>query len=119
MKLRGVVLAIAISSVCLQAGALALGPEEFQASRKLACVLAEQTLGYLSEDEYGEKTHNVLDGFDQAEQDTILAKALGYYDGLMFAIASDDQLQVSLRLETFVASESCRGADLMDVTVSL
>ena len=119
MKFGGALLALVLASVCLRAGALALGPEEFQASRKLACVLAEQSLGYLSEEEYGTKTHIVLDGFDQTERDTILAKAVGYYDGLMFAIASDDELQVSQRLETFVASRSCRGADRLDVTVSL
>lgn len=93
---------------CQQSVALSLAADEFQASRQLACVLAEESLGYLSQEEYGARTHTVLDGFDETERDTILAKALGYYDGLMFSIEDDDAQQVSQRLETFVASASCR-----------
>ncbi|TGD75780.1 hypothetical protein E4634_02615 [Mangrovimicrobium sediminis] len=93
--------------LALPAAALSLAPEEFSASRQLACVLAEQSLGYLSEVEYGSRTHDVLDGFDEAERDNILSKALGYVDGLMFDIADDDALQVNDRLEQFVASRSC------------
>ncbi len=86
--------------------ALSMAPEEFHASRQLACVLAEQSLGYLSDEEYGERTHTVLDGFEDEERDAILAKALGYYDGLMFSI---EPPQVNERLATFVTSDSCRG----------
>ena len=74
-------------------------------------MLAEQSLGYLSEDEYGERAHSVLDGFEESERDNILAKALGYYDGLMFAIPAGDTQQVSERLESFVASASCEHSD--------
>ena len=88
--------------------ALSLAPEEFQASRQMACVLAEQSLGYLSEDDYGARTHNVLNGFEESERSNILAKALGYYDGLMFEIAGDDTAAVNRRLEQFVASSSCQ-----------
>ena len=63
--------------------------------------------------------YNVLDDFDASEQDTILAKALGYYDGLMFSVASDDVQQVNERLEEFVASASCREQGFRNVTVSL
>ena len=103
---------------CQQATALSLAPEEFVASRQLACVLAEQSLGYLSESEYGEKTHTVLDGFDDSERDNILAKALGYYDGLMFEVASE---QVNERLQTFVESKSCTASGYQHVghTVTL
>ncbi|MEH6611227.1 MAG: hypothetical protein V7696_17785 [Halioglobus sp.] len=87
--------------------ALSLAPEEFQASRQMACVLAEQSLGYLSEDDYGVRTHNVLDGFEEDERGNILSKALGYYDGLMFEIAGNDTDAVNRRLEKFVASASC------------
>ena len=111
MNVRSVALLVVFGLICQQASALSLAPEEFQASRQLACVLAEQSLGYLSEDDYGEKTHSVLDGFDQSERDNILAKALGYYDGLMFSIAPDDEQQVTERLETFVASASCKDGD--------
>ena len=98
--------------------ALSLAPEEFHASRKMACVLAEQSLGYLDEESYGTRTHNVLDGFDELERDQILSKALGYYDGLLFSIADDDVHQVQQRLETFIASEACRSG-YMRVTFSL
>tara|TARA_R110001592_G_scaffold38609_1_gene127252 strand:+ start:94832 stop:95188 length:357 start_codon:yes stop_codon:yes gene_type:complete len=105
MNIRSTVAAVSFGLFCQQASALSLAPEEFLASRQLACVLAEQSLGYLSEVEYGEKTHTVLDGFDDAERDNILAKALGYYDGLMFAVEDE---QVNERLKTFVGSASCR-----------
>lgn len=101
-----------------QTSALSLAPEEFAASRQMACVLAMQSLGQLSEEEYGARTHSVLDGFDEDEQGNILAKAVGYYDGLMFQIADDDTASVYLRLETFVDSGTCSGG-FRSVTVSL
>lgn len=91
----------------LQSQALSLAPEEFQTSRKIACVMAQQTLGQLSSDEYGEQAVSLLDGFDKSEKDNILAKALGYYDGLMFSIAEGDNDRFNFRLETFVASSTC------------
>jgi len=115
MKLRPVLLAAAFSLSWQQASALSLGVEEFQASRQLACVLAEQSLGYLSEEEYGARTHTVLDGFDDSERDNILSKALGYYDGLMFALEPE---QVDERLETFVASTSCRDDGFQNVSLT-
>tara|TARA_R110001599_G_scaffold353795_2_gene597897 strand:- start:37273 stop:37491 length:219 start_codon:yes stop_codon:yes gene_type:complete len=63
MNFRSIVAAVSFGFLCQQASALSFAPEEFLASRQLACVLAEQSLGYLSEVEYGEKTHSVLDGF--------------------------------------------------------
>jgi len=98
--------------------ALSLAPEEFKASRQLACVLAQQSLGQLSEDEYGARAHSVLDGFDAAERDSILAKAVGYYDGLLFAIPDDNAAAVNTRLEDFVDSAAC-GSDFHNVTVAL
>jgi hypothetical protein len=50
----------------------------------------------------------LFDGFDDTERDNILAKALGYYDGLMFLVEPE---QVDQRLETFVASASCQHDD--------
>ncbi len=97
---------------------LSLAPEEFQASRDMACVLAEQSLGYLSEEEYGTRTHTVLDGFEDEERSNILSKALGYYDGLMFAIAGDDTEAVNARLQQFVSSPACAG-DYRAVTHTL
>ncbi len=91
----------------MNSSALALAPEEFTASRQLACILAQQSLGQLSEDEYGEMTHNLLDEFEESERDAILAKALGYYDGLMFSIDGGDSVQVDHRLADFVNSQTC------------
>ena len=104
--------------VSMNCAALALAPEEFKASRQLACILAQQSLGQLSEDEYGEMTHTLLDDFEEAEKDAILAKALGYYDGLMFSIESDDVVQVNHRLEDFVNSQTCIN-DYRKVTYTL
>lgn len=100
------------------AHALSLAPEEFAASRQMACVLARQSLGQLSEDEYGAMTHTVLEGFDDAERDNILSKALGFYDGLMFQVDGSDAAAVDLRLEDFLASNTC-DSGYRRVTVSL
>lgn len=98
---------IALLAYATQGEALSFAPEEFQASQKLACVLAQQSLGQLSEDEYGEKTHTVLDGFDEAERDNILAQAVGYYGGLMFSTTNGDKAGASTRLEEFLSSSTC------------
>ena len=116
MRTRYVIFPILLGLACQHASALSFAPEEFKASRKLACVLAEQSLGYINETQYGEKTHTLLDGFDDAERDTILAKALGYYDGLMFSVEAG---QVDERLETFVASSSCRDSGYQNASVTL
>ncbi|WP_279244079.1 hypothetical protein [Candidatus Litorirhabdus singularis] len=91
----------------MQVRSLAMGPAEFAASGKLACVLAEESLGYVSKTEYGNLTEQVLEGFDQQESDAIYAKALGYYDGLMFGIPAGDQERVYSRLRNFVSSKAC------------
>lgn len=108
MNIRSILCLVAAVMTATQALALSLAPEEFKASRDMACVLAQEQLGLLDEEEYGNRTHRVLDGFDDRERDTILAKALGYYDGLMFAI--DDEMNVEAverRLQGFVASSLC------------
>ena len=102
----------------MNSSALALAPEEFTASRQLACILAQQSLGQLSDDEYGEMTHNLLDDFEESERDAILAKALGYYDGLMFSIDGGDSVQVDHRLADFVNSQTC-ASGYQKVTFSL
>lgn len=109
---------LALLALAPNALALSMAPEEFKASRQMACVLALQSLGQLSEDEYGERAHTLLDGFDDSEQSNILSKALGYYDGLMFEISDDDSTAVNLRLEDFVASRTCND-DYRQVTHTL
>ena len=89
---------------------LSLDAKEFDASRKMACVLAQQSLGRLTDDEYGEMTHSLLDGFGEDERDNILAQAVGYYGGLTFTIdGAEDEDFVNLKLEDFVASSTCAG----------
>ena len=98
--------------------ALSVAPEEIHASRQVACVLAQQSLGQLSEEEYGTRLHEALDGFDDSERDGVLGKAVGYYDGLMFSISDTDNEQVERRLQSFVASDMCRYG-VQRATVSL
>ena len=118
MKLRQLALPVFFSLAASQASALSLAPEEFHASRQMACVLAQQSLGYLSEEEYGLRTHEVLDEFDEEQRDGVLAKALGYYDGLMFSIETDDTEMVNRRLMSFVESKSC-DSGYRNVNISL
>lgn len=96
-----------LAGISLKAQALALGPAEFVASRNLACVLAQESLGYLLEDEYAAMTSELLDGYNQEESDVIYAKALGYYDGLMFDLPTGDEDSISDRLQQFVQSQAC------------
>jgi len=98
---------IVLLAYSTQGAALSFSRDEFEASRKLACVLAQQSLGQLSEDEYGAKTHTVLDGFDDTERDHILAQAVGYFGGLLYTNARDDKASETVRLEEFVASSTC------------
>lgn len=102
-----------------QSPALSLAPEEFKASRKMACVLAQQSLGRISEDEYGEKANTVLDGFDEAERNNILAQAVGYYGGLMFSSTDDNTAKAALRIENFLSSSTCSANDYRKVSISL
>lgn len=89
------------------ANALALGPDEFAAAQQLTCVLAQDSLGYLSEDEYDELMDDVLGDYEATDGDVIYAKALGYFDGLMFGIPERDANQINDRLRNFVQSQSC------------
>ncbi len=101
----GAALALVLGSS--QASALAMGPDQFAAARQLTCVLAQETLGYFSEDQYAEETESVLDGYDQAESDVIYAKAIGYYDGLMFGLPETEYGAVHARLQSFINSQAC------------
>ena len=95
--------------VSFQVQALALGPDEFVAARQLTCVLAEESLGYLSDEDYAARTRSVLKPYEGGESDVIYAKALGYFDGLMFGLPEDDDPQINARLRTFLDSQACSG----------
>lgn len=99
--------ALLATTLSVNAQSLALGPDQFAAAKNLACVLAQESLGYLSEDEYATLSDEALDGFSEQEVDVIRAKALGYYDGLMFGLPSTDEQQVNERLREFVESRTC------------
>jgi hypothetical protein len=101
------ILALMATLTSVQARALALGPDEFAVARQMTCVLAEVSLGYLSDEQYAARTEVLLEEYDAADSDVIYAKAIGYFDGLMFGIPASDEGQVNERLRSFVDSKSC------------
>lgn len=96
-------------SLLLSSGvqALALGPKEFAAAKSVACVMAQDSLGYLSEDDYNDLVDQVLSDFEEEAGDVVYAKAVGYFDGLMFGIPESDQRLVQERLREFNTSRAC------------
>jgi hypothetical protein len=117
-KLGFLLLALALSPIASPfANALAVGAAELQASRDLGCVLAEDALGYLDEEQFNERFDSVVDGFSEETVDIIYAKALGYIDGLLFGIAPSDQGEANFRLQNFSNSQVCSRA--VNVGVSL
>ncbi|MBN7797965.1 hypothetical protein [Parahaliea mediterranea] len=102
-----VIVAFLLAAASLQASALALGPDEFVAARQLTCVLAQDSLGYLSADDFSDLTEEVLADYEQADGDVIYAKALGYFDGLMFGLPESDSSQIQARLRSFLESQAC------------
>lgn len=99
----------AIASLLFVSGAqaLSLGPKEFAAARTVACVMAQDSLGFLSEDEFNSLVDEALSDFDREEGSLVYAKAVGYFDGLMFGIAESDQRLIQDRLRQFNASRAC------------
>jgi hypothetical protein len=97
----------ALTCLSQSASALALGPEDFLAARSMTCVLAQESLGYLSEDEFSEAAESIMTGYDQSEGDVIYAKAIGYFDGLMFGLPANDPSAVAERLQQFLSSKAC------------
>ena len=90
-----------------QASALSLGPDEFASAKRLTCVLAQDSLGYLGEGDYEHMIDDVLDDYEPAEGDVVYAKALGYFDGLMFGLPAGDSSQINARLQEFLGSQAC------------
>jgi len=89
------------------AQALALGPKEFAAAKNVACVMAQDSLGYLSADDFNDLVDQALSDFDDEDGDVVYAKAVGYFDGLMFGIPESDQRRVKQRLREFNSSRAC------------
>lgn len=100
----GLLLSLLLSSM---AQALALGPKEFAAAKNVACVMAQDSLGYLSAEDFNDLVDQALSDFDSETGDVVYAKAVGYFDGLMFGIPESDQRLVKQRLREFNGSRAC------------
>jgi hypothetical protein len=48
-----------------------------------------------------------MTGYDQAQGDVIYAKAIGYFDGLMFGLPADDASEINARLQQYLSSKAC------------
>lgn len=98
---------IPLLAIAMHSTALSMSPQEIDASRKLACVLAQQSLGQLTEQQYGEQANALLDGFDATERDHVLAQAVGYFGGVMFSPAQQDADTMTAKMQDFVSSAIC------------
>jgi hypothetical protein len=113
-----VVAILAVSAVLSPlAQALALGAAELHASKALSCVLADDALGYLGEEQFNEAFDTVVDGFSDEAVDVIYAKALGYIDGLLFGLSAGDQAEAMLRLQNLSSSQTCSRAVQLGVSL--
>jgi hypothetical protein len=99
------------------AHSLALGAAELNAARSLGCVLAEDALGYLNEDQFTRRFDLVVEGFAEDAVDVIYAKALGYIDGLLFGVSTSDSGEAMARLQDYAASQAC--SSVVKIGVSL
>ncbi|WP_439100883.1 hypothetical protein [Congregibacter sp.] len=106
--------------VSLPSQALTLSSVELSAAQHLGCVLADDALGYLNEDQFNTRFDEAVGDLSDAQVDVIYAKALGYIDGLLFGVSSGDMDIANRRLESFSNSETCAyGAQAVSRTVSL
>ena len=116
MFIRLAVFLAAVSAASF-ANALALGTAELSASKSLGCVLAEDALGYLDEDQFTRRFDLAVNGFSDDRVDVIYAKALGYIDGLLYGLSSSDSTEAMSRLQDFSTSQACSRA--VNIGVSL
>ena len=119
---RAAIIAIATTLFAsLPAQALTLSSAELAAAQQLGCVLADDALGYLDENQFNARFDDVVESFSDEQVDVIYAKALGYIDGLLFGVPSGEGHVASRRLESFSNSESCAavGPRVASHTVSL
>jgi hypothetical protein len=119
MKTRYTAALVAVLAwVALPVHALTLSPDHLAAAESLSCVLAEDALGYLDEEQFNERFDASVVGFDEPAVDVIYAKALGYIDGLLFGVTSGAEGEAASRLEAYSASSRC-SASLASRSVSL
>ena len=89
------------------AQALTLSSNELAAAEQLGCVLADDALGYLNEDQFNARFDEVVEDFSDEQVDVIYAKALGYIDGLLFGVDSGEVAIANRRLEAYSNSSRC------------
>jgi len=87
--------------------ALTLSGEHLAAAEDLSCVLAEDALGRLDEQQFNRRFDAAVLGFDEASVDVIYAKALGYIDGLLFGLSEEARGEAAGRLERFSQGPQC------------
>jgi hypothetical protein len=121
MKLHNfVALAVALVLGSASTQALTLSAVELSAAARLGCVLADDALGYLNEEQFNQRFDEVADEFSESQVDVIYAKALGYIDGLLFGVPDGDASVAAQRLESYSNSGRCAyGASAVSRTVSL
>lgn len=101
------------------ASALTLSSAELGAAQQLGCVLADDALGYLDEAQFNSRFDETVDQFSEEQVDVIYAKALGYIDGLLFGVPSQESSLAAQRLESFSNSGACSRNHAAAHTVSL
>jgi ABC-type amino acid transport substrate-binding protein len=110
MLIRALGLAAALlTGTAMPAQALTLGSAELAAAERLGCVLADDALGYLNEEQFNQRFDAAVADFSDAQVDVIYAKALGYIDGLLFGVPSGQADVAAERLENFSNSGRCEG----------
>ena len=113
-------LSLAMAVFSLPSQALTLSSVELNAAAHLGCVLADDALGYLNEDQFNSRFDEAVGDLPDAQVDVIYAKALGYIDGLLFGLSSGEMDIANSRLESYSNSEACAyGAQAVSRTVSL
>ena len=109
-----------IALAATQVQALTLSSNELDAAQRLGCVLADDALGYLNEDQFNNRFDAAVGDLSDEQVDVIYAKALGYIDGLLFGVSSGDQHEATGRLLSYSNSGSCDfGVSKVSRTVSL
>ena len=102
------------------AQALTLSSAHLAAAERLGCILAEDALGYLSEEQFNDRFDDAVGDFGGEAVDVIYAKALGYIDGLLFGVPDGEAGEASRRLEAYSNSARCAAAaGVVANTVSL
>lgn len=108
-----------LAALCAPVQALTLSAGDLQAAAQLGCVLADDALGYLNEEQFNQRFDAVVEDFSEEEVDVIYAKALGYIDGLLFGVPSSEAAVATQRLQAFSNSGSCSNFQVVKSTVSL